>query len=554
MRHLLTKSICFLALVTFVANTTKGDAYDPPANYYSAATGTGATLKSQLTTIMSTGHILRSYGDFRFSAAITDADPNVPGNLLTVYSRTSVTAAWDGGATWNREHTWPDSRQPQDASNSSTGAIADPHMLRPAVPSINGSRGNKPYGLDDSTGSYGAVAGGYYFPGDADKGDMARTQFYAATRWSSQGLSLTDAFPSGFQMGDLSSLVNWNYLDTPDEFERHRNQAVYSQALNPSYYSNNRNAYVDHPEFVWSVFVDQMNDSQITIAGGTPTGNGGSTRDVNLGSVLVGAPVPAAQSFTLNKSGLDGTYYEVTPAGAATSSISGRFNAFANNTTGSRAIDVGLNTNTATAGLRSGTVMIDNLDVTNEGGAGVGANDANDLFNVTLSVLDHANASFADGNDFNSLTIDFGSLSVGSGIYQTPFDVFNLVATAGFTAPLDFEGFIGSGDTGVLGTNLSLFDNLAAGSAQGFLASFDTSAAGSFSATYLLSLSDDTSLGGALGGQQLALNLIGTVANVPEPTTILLALIVTLVLPRRTFNRYACSKTRPNTIDDPENQ
>jgi endonuclease I len=532
MTQLFLKSVCLVAALALVVSSAVADAFDPPSGYYNGATGTGATLKSQLTTIMSTGHVLRSYGDFRFSAAITDADPNVPGNLLTAYTRTSVSAAWDSGVTWNREHTWPDSRQPQDASNSSTGAIADPHMLRPAIPSVNGSRSNKPYGLDDTSGPNGHV-GSYYFPGDMDKGDMARTQFYAATRWSSLGLSLTDAFPSGNQMGDLSSLVNWHFLDAPDDFERRRNHAVFSQSLNPSYYTNNRNAFVDRPEYVWSVFVDQMNDSQIGIAGGAPTGNGGSTRDVNLGSVLVGAPVPAAQSFTLNKAGLDGTYFEVTAAGAATSSINGRFNAFANNTTGSRSINVGLNTTTVGAGLRSGTVTIDNLDVTTQGGAGLGANDANDQFNVSLSVLDHANASFAGGGDLNSLTIDFGSLPVGSGFHTSPFSIFNLMATAGFTAPLDLLNIASSGNTSVLATNLLTFDNLAAGSGQSFFASIDTSLLGNFSASYSLSLSDDTNLAGALAGQQLTLNLLGHVGNVPEPTAIVLALVAVLLAPRR---------------------
>ncbi|MGD9636217.1 MAG: endonuclease [Pirellulales bacterium] len=515
------------------------DAYDPPVNYYSAATGTGATLKSQLTTIMSTGHIQRTYGDFRFSSAIIDADPNVPGNLLTVYTRTSVPAAWDNGITWNREHTWPDSLQPQDANNNSTGAIADHHMLRPAVPSVNGSRGNKPYGLDNTTGANQHV-GSYYFPGDADKGDMARTQFYAATRWAAQGFTLVDTLPSGTQMGDLSSLINWHYLDVPDTFERRRNQAVYSQAMNPSYYQNNRNAYVDRPEYVWSVFVDQMNDSQITIAGGTPTGNGGSTRDVNLGSVIVGAPLPAAQSFTLNKAGLDGTYFEVTPGGAATSSITGRYNAFANNTTGTKSIDIGLAASTATAGLKSGTVVVDNLDVTNEGGAGVGANDGNDAFNVNLSVLDHANASFAGLSDLNSLTIDFGSVPIGSGLLQSSFDVFNLVATAGFTAPLDLTSFSGAGSTSAFTTTLAATNNIAAGGSQLFAAMFDTSSPGSFAASYTLAVSDDTALAGAVGGQQLTLNLLGNVVAVPEPAAALLLTIGALALGHQRRRTAAC--------------
>jgi hypothetical protein len=55
---------------------------------------------------MSSGFIGRSYGDFRYSSAVIDADPNHAGNILLLYNRASVSAAWDGGVTWNREHQW----------------------------------------------------------------------------------------------------------------------------------------------------------------------------------------------------------------------------------------------------------------------------------------------------------------------------------------------------------------------------------------------------------------------------------------------------------------
>jgi hypothetical protein len=189
-------------------------------------------------------------------------------------------------------------------------------------------------------------------------------------------------------------------------------------------------------------------------------------------------------------------------------------------------LNVGLATTTATAGLRSGTVTVDNLDITTQAGAGLGANDANDVFNVSLSVLDHANGSFAGGTDLNSLTLDFGTLALGSGTQFLPFDVFNLMATAGFTAPLDLLSIAGSGDTSVLGSSLSPVNNLAAGTSQGFLASFNTSSPGMFAASYQLSLSDDTALAGALGGQTLTLNLLGNVAAVPEPTAWVLLMTV----------------------------
>jgi hypothetical protein len=49
--------------------------YDPPANYYSTAIGTGSTLKSQLHDIISTGDTPISYDDARTALQVTDADP-----------------------------------------------------------------------------------------------------------------------------------------------------------------------------------------------------------------------------------------------------------------------------------------------------------------------------------------------------------------------------------------------------------------------------------------------------------------------------------------------
>ena len=97
------------------------DAFDPPPTYYNAATGTGATLKSQLHTIIKTGAVTLSYDSARQNLQITDADPAQPGHMLTVYDRQSLDLStfgpastgipgWDNGVTWNREHTWPQSR------------------------------------------------------------------------------------------------------------------------------------------------------------------------------------------------------------------------------------------------------------------------------------------------------------------------------------------------------------------------------------------------------------------------------------------------------------
>lgn len=500
------KQLSIIALsILGLGSSVSADAYDPPVGYYSAATGQGSTLKNQLTTIMSTGHIQRSYGDFRYASVKIDTDPNNASRILLVYNRASVSGNWDSGVTWNREHVWPQSRQPGSASNSSKGNLGDHHALRPANPSINSSRGNLPFGNINSSGTYGAQTGSYYYPGDTDAGDIARQLFYSDTRWTSLGLSLVNSYPSGYQMGNLDSLIHWNYVDPPDEFERRRNQVIYSSALNPSYYQNNRNAFIDHPEYVWSIYGGGNNDSQLAVSFSPPADNG-TTATVDLGRVIKGSAVPAAQNVTLYKGGDNPTYYEVSTSGDATSNVSGRYNTFVEGF-GSKNLSIGLNTSTVSTGLKTGAVTINNLDVSS-GGIGQGSADADDVITVNLSVLDHSDGSFVSGLDQNLLAIDFGSVSAG-GVIDSSFDIFNLEQTLGFTAELDLDSVVGSGDTGVLTTDLASFNGLAAGSYNGFMASFDTSAVGSFSATYTLNLSDENIVGAT--SQVLTLQLLGEV-------------------------------------------
>jgi endonuclease I len=457
-----------------------------------------------------------NYGDARYSAPYTDADPNTSGNILLIYNRASVDGAWSASPLiWNREHIWPQSRLGDTASNGTVNIASDQFNLRPADEGINSTRGNDPYGLDSSSGGYGSV-GDYFYPGDADAGDVARSQFYMATRYST--LSLTDGTPSGTQMGDLSSLLMYHYKDAPDTFERRRNHAIYGlagaggPAITNPYRQENRNPYVDHPEYVWSVFIGQANDCQIAIDAATVDANGGSSRDVDLGRVFVGGAVPAGQTVTLNKSGNDGTYFEVITAGAATSSLSGRYNAFRTNQVDARPITVGLSTTTFTAGLRSGTVTINNLDITTGGDAGHGANDANDSININLTVLNHAAPSFDGGGEFTTLMYDFGSVAQSSTIPTFGFDVFNFGSLPAFTADLDFDSITTSGDSDILTTDLAPgpeFASLAGGTSHDFTAMLDTTAAGHFSATYTLWFSDED-LPGALS-KSLKLTLVGEV-------------------------------------------
>ncbi len=483
------------------------DAYDPPANYYASATGTGATLKAQLNSIID-GHTSIDYGDLPPVLGVTDDDPDPtkPNNLLTVYDRTSINKQYSNDPLiWNREHTWPRSR----GVGSSGPDDSDLFNIRPALTEGNGDRQNFNFG-----GTYNSQGAGLvtaptpdeWYPGNSDAGMIARQEFYMAVRYDgvdsgTTDLELVSGNPASGDstLGDLDRLIEWHFAAPPDAFERRRNQVIFDS------YQHNRDPFVDHPEWVWSVFVDQSNDSALTLVGGALGAPGASTLNVDLGRRLVGAPAPGTQNIVLNKAGLDGTYFEVTAAGAATSSVSGRLNAFRTGVPGTKSITVGLSASTGAVGLKSGTVTVDNLDVTTMGGDGAGANDGNDVVNVSMSVLDHANASFAGGTDLDSLTLDFGIVSQGSPSPTLPFSLFNLPATESFTAGLDLDGIVGSDATDVLTTDLAPFAGIATlpeGLSRSYLAMMDTATVGAYSATYALSFSDEN-LPGAYGRRRV---------------------------------------------------
>lgn len=489
------------------------DPYAPPAGYYNGVGGTGAALQASLSAAMSAGHIQRTYGDYRYAAVYTDTDPNDPTRIILVYNRASVPAAWDSGITWNREHVWPESRQPGSVSNSTRGNMGDPHSLRPSNPSINSSRGNKPFGFEDTTGPHGSV-GSYYFPGDPDKGDIARSLFYSETRYGpSTGIVLVDAFPSGNQMGGLSSLVAWHYLDPPDEFERRRNHAVFSQQMNPSYYTNNRNAFVDLPETVWSVFVDQFNDTTLWLgeAPALPGLDGGSVVQLTI-NALVGQQ-PAPRAVTLNRRGQAGTYFEVRVSGPVETSITGRHNAFAigawDNT---RLLEI-----TPAPGLTDepGTVLaevvVDNLDLTTGAGVGMGAQDADDVVLVDLRVYQPAEPSFDPAETVTELLIDLGEIAPGSGDAVAAFDLFNL-APAGLGAPMDVDLVSAVGDTASLAVSFTPVVSLPAGDGELFVASLSDGTEGDFEAVYTFRAFNDRGLFDQPGpGTDLVLRLTGRV-------------------------------------------
>ncbi|MGH7178124.1 MAG: endonuclease, partial [Tepidisphaeraceae bacterium] len=454
--------------------------YDPPADYYSSInTGNLATLRTQIRTVIARNyynqaqpHRVVTYADARFGLAVTDLDPNNSNNIILVYTGASVDKTWDAiNLPWNREHTWPDSL----GLNGSGPDFSDLHQLRSCNTQVNSDRGNLPFG----------IGAGLWDPdhGAPDRGNMARQMFYMDVRYDGSEADTTNLVlvngnnPGANQMGDLAWLLKFHYQDPVDTNERRRNHTVFSNSTNPTYYQGNRNAFIDHPEWVWSIFGGGNNSSTLYFGGSVP-GDGASTVNVNLGRIMRNGSL-GTQNVTLNKAGANPTTYDITASGSATSTATGTQQSFDYNAQ-SRSMTIGLNASTATTGTKSGVVTIDNTDITS-GGAGMGLQDLNDTINVSAAVVDNRviAASVADfgrilvghtytaysrltttgvDDSFTRVTADNaavgsgGSISLdaaaGAKLFDDPTDLMIRGVTVNFPILGNYSGAIGVAVTG----------------------------------------------------------------------------------------------------------
>ncbi|MBT5270479.1 MAG: T9SS type A sorting domain-containing protein [Candidatus Marinimicrobia bacterium] len=248
-----------------------------PSGYYDNAAGkSGSDLKSALHAIVS-DHTKYSYTssstDVWDILKATDEDPENSSNVILLYTGRSQAktlnsgeASPNGSNRWNREHVWSKSHGFPAESDT---AYTDCHHLRPADESVNSSRSNLDF--DDGGSAHVEATGCNYDsdswePRDAVKGDVARMMFYMVVRYdpgyhsdnSTYDLELVDY--AGVDIGDppgeplfgkLSTLLTWHEDDPVDSFESNRNEVVYS-------YQGNRNPFIDHPEYVDSLWNDAL--------------------------------------------------------------------------------------------------------------------------------------------------------------------------------------------------------------------------------------------------------------------------------------------------------
>ncbi|MFI6102473.1 endonuclease [Lentzea sp. NPDC051213] len=251
----LTSSTAF----AFAGTTPPPTTTTPPSTctgYYAAACNkTGSALKTALNGIIRTQTKL-SYDQVWDALKVTDQDPNNSSNVILLYSGTSRSKSLNGGDPddWNREHVWA---QSHGGFGTAVGPGTDLHHLRPEDVTVNAVRGN----LDFDNGgnlTHPEAPGNTYDtdswqPRAAVKGDVARMLFYMAVRYESGDgidLELNNSTSNGSSPyhGKLSVLKQWSAEDPPDAFEQRRNQLIDDS------YQHNRNPFIDHPEWVGSIW------------------------------------------------------------------------------------------------------------------------------------------------------------------------------------------------------------------------------------------------------------------------------------------------------------
>jgi len=216
----------------------------------------------------------------------TDEDPLYSSNVILLYTGrsqekeyrdqgTSVDySQYDGGDgiyndSWNREHVWPKSHGFPDETDT---AYTDIHHLRPADRTVNSSRGTKDFSWGDTWHDEATeckVSDTAWEPRDAVKGDVARMIFYMSVRYENTGeynLEMVDFIPTDEytpSLGKKSTLLQWHQSDPVDDFERNRNDVIYT-------IQGNRNPFIDHPEYADAIWGSTPNaPSDITVSNET---------------------------------------------------------------------------------------------------------------------------------------------------------------------------------------------------------------------------------------------------------------------------------------------
>ncbi|MDD2674575.1 MAG: endonuclease [Flavobacterium sp.] len=273
-----------------------------PNTYYTTATGTGYTLKTQLYNIIK-GHTDKGYAGLYTTYQTSDRDYYYENDatILDMYSEKPTGTdpyTYSAGTTqrcgtysvegdcYNREHIIP-----QSTFNSAAPMVSDAHFITPTDGKVNGQRSNYPHGpvttatwtslngskLGSSTTS--GYSGPIFEPINEFKGDIARMYFYFATRYENTVAGYSYAMFNGtsnqvFTTAFLNLLITWHNQDPVSSREIARNNAIYA-------IQNNRNPYIDHPEYVQAIW-NPTADAQAPTAPANLVSSAKTTTSISL--------------------------------------------------------------------------------------------------------------------------------------------------------------------------------------------------------------------------------------------------------------------------------
>ena len=258
-----------------------------------------SALYKALQTLMKSKHTHETgYQETRSLYQYTDCQ-NGGGKISSFYSGKDIGPGWDSGSTWNREHTWPNSKGLEGNDEN------DLMMLRPTSVNENSDRGNTAYG----------ESSGYYHPNSESnekydlRGDVARICLYVYTRWG----NTSKMWGSGGVMENLEVLLKWMEADPVDTWEMGRNDSVQS-------ITGTRNVFVDYPEYAWLLFgidvpADYVSPSNNKGTNANPdSGNSGGTQGGGTGGQGTTVTIPESAKLQC------GTTYVTTNATSHTNS------------------------------------------------------------------------------------------------------------------------------------------------------------------------------------------------------------------------------------------
>lgn len=192
-----------------------------------------------------------SYNSLRNAYVDVDKDLNISGNIIGYYDGYTMDGTWDGGKTYNREHTWPQSK----GADKSIAMGHDMQSVRPTNVAVNSDRGNTAYG----------ESSGYYDPNEVSinnslyrninlgsyRGDAARVIIYDYIVYGKVGnyqnslyngnAQLLSKLGTGGVFESITVLLKWHMQDPVSLTEMVRNDGAQS-------YQGNRNPFIDYPE------------------------------------------------------------------------------------------------------------------------------------------------------------------------------------------------------------------------------------------------------------------------------------------------------------------